>query len=212
MHNFVKKWREHVGKEDKALPTPQEMLDGLKDWLMGHIDKDAKGPELIKQIYQEAFEKLCDSIAFQHTCEPMIYRTKSQEEYDHENNLFNPYGKVACFVLYLFSMEIGHEPLYAAVNKANRENESTLLTQLGPYIIALSYITNAAESKRQKLDRIDPGTMVGGKSCCLSGSFLLYRGTHIKKNKRFEYGDKEMQQFNIPGFIAFSRNFQVAIE
>lgn len=121
-------------------------------------------------------------MAFGFPCEPMMYRTKTQEDFDHENNLFNPYSKVTCLILYLYSMDIGIMPLYASVNRAVVEMDSSSVKKLGPYISALGYIVAGAEGKRQKLDKLESGTIIGGKTCCLSGNFILFRGTQIMKN------------------------------
>ena len=36
-------------------------------------------------------------------------------------NLCNPYSPVCCWVLYLYSMELGSPPLYMVLNRAFRE-------------------------------------------------------------------------------------------
>ena len=40
---------------------------------------------------------------------------------DSDLSLPNPYSPVACWVLYLYSMELGNPPLYMELNRASRE-------------------------------------------------------------------------------------------
>ena len=51
---------------------------------------------------------------------------------DHEIGLCYPYSKVVCFVIYLYSMELGTPPLYAELNRVAREMDMSQLTNLGP--------------------------------------------------------------------------------
>ena len=52
-------------------------------------------------------------------------------------DLYNPYSPVACWVLYLYSMELGSPPLYMELNRAVREMDKNKLPQLGPFARAL---------------------------------------------------------------------------
>ena len=60
-------------------------------------------------------------------------------EYGEKSDLsfWNPYSAVACWVLYLYSMELGSPPLYMELNRAAREMDKTKLPQLGPFAYAL---------------------------------------------------------------------------
>ena len=55
-----------------------------------------------------------------------IYLPKTQWDKQLEYNtksdldLWNPYSPVACWVLYLYSMELGSPPLYMELNRASR--------------------------------------------------------------------------------------------
>ena len=40
---------------------------------------------------------------------------------DDELSLWNPYSRITCFILYLYSMEFGQPPLYAELNRVCRE-------------------------------------------------------------------------------------------
>ena len=55
-------------------------------------------------------------------------------------DILNPYSPVACWVLYLYSMELGSPPLYMELNRASREMDNHLLSQLGPYACALAMV------------------------------------------------------------------------
>ena len=41
---------------------------------------------------------------------------KNSEHYFSDLDIHNPYGKISCLVLYLYSMEIGTPPLYTEIN------------------------------------------------------------------------------------------------
>ena len=60
-------------------------------------------------------------------------------------SLRNPYSPVACWVLYLYSMELGSPPLYMELNRAAREMDKTKLNQLGPFALALAWVCFGAE-------------------------------------------------------------------
>ena len=60
-------------------------------------------------------------------------------------DLSNPYSAVSCWVLYLYSMELGSPPLYMELNRAAREMDKTKLPQLGPFALALGWVCGSAE-------------------------------------------------------------------
>ena len=76
---------------------------------------------------------------------------------DPDYGLLNPYSKVSCLVTYLNSMEFGRPPLYAEANRVAREQDFDYISQLGPYLQALSWITATAERKKQPSDKIQTG-------------------------------------------------------
>ena len=39
---------------------------------------------------------------------------------DNDLDLSNPYGKLSCLILYLYSMELGNPPLYYEINRICR--------------------------------------------------------------------------------------------
>jgi len=67
---------------------------------------------------------------------PLIFSSN-----DNALGLINPYSKVTCLILYLYSMELGTPQLYAEVNRVARDMDFTQLKELGPFIRALGEIT-----------------------------------------------------------------------
>ena len=61
-------------------------------------------------------------------------------------DLSDPYSKMSCLILYLYTMELGSPPLYLELNRIIRENDQTYLESLGPYVRALEIVT--ADSER----------------------------------------------------------------
>ena len=53
---------------------------------------------------------------------------------DQVLGLCNPYSKVTCLILYLYSMELGMPQLYSEVNRVSRDMDLNYLKELGPYI------------------------------------------------------------------------------
>ena len=51
-----------------------------------------------------------------------------------ELNQKDPYSKVSCLVVYLYSMELGDPPLYAEANRVARELDPHYLSKLGPFL------------------------------------------------------------------------------
>ena len=48
--------------------------------------------------------------------------------------LRNPYYKVSCLILYLYSMELGTPQLYSEANRVARDMDLTMINELGPYL------------------------------------------------------------------------------
>lgn len=55
------------------------------------------------------------------------------DSYSDELGLQNPYSKITCFVLNLYSMELGVPPLYAELNRVTRDMDLSQLYILGPF-------------------------------------------------------------------------------
>ena len=80
-----------------------------------------------------------------------------RDDEDSELGLWNPYSKVTCFILYLYSMEFGSPPLYAELNRVAREMDLTHLDHLGPILACLETICLWAEFNRKEGDKIKTG-------------------------------------------------------
>lgn len=93
-----------------------------------------------------------------------------------ELNFKDPYSKITCLLLYLYSMELGTPPLYAEVNRCTRDMDFSELDTLGPYIMGLYFVTMWANKSREDSDKIKTGMMHGGEVNNIAGSYLLWRG------------------------------------
>ena len=55
---------------------------------------------------------------------PMIFIMDHEKDYEHilcsDMCITNPYSKVSCLILYLYSMELGSPPLYSVINQVCR--------------------------------------------------------------------------------------------
>ena len=65
------------------------------------------------------------------------YKTKKEED---DLNLGDPYSKISCLVLYLYSMELGSPPLYSEINRVSRTMDESQLVNLGPNLMALGIV------------------------------------------------------------------------
>ena len=100
-------------------------------------------------------------------------------EQSSNTNLLNPYSKVVCLILYLYSMEIGSPALYAEANRVAREVDKSYLKELGPFLRCLNVISLRAEYFKKDNDIIQTGKMINSYPWFknnLLGLFLLFRG------------------------------------
>ena len=85
-------------------------------------------------------------------------------------------------------MELGSPPLYAALNKACRDKDTTQIRTLGPLAWVLSFITNgdAEDNRGDKGDNIKTGEDIedyeGGLEYNIGGIFMLWRGAKISQD------------------------------
>ena len=115
----------------------------------------------------------------------MMEFNKDHKEFNNDLNLNNPYSKITCLVLYLYSMELGSPPLYYEINRVCRAMDISQLQYLGPYIKALGLVTLLSEQNRQNDDKIKTGKMIddGYKfKYNMAGLFILYRGVTMLQN------------------------------
>lgn len=71
---------------------------------------------------------------------------------DDELDLCNAKSRITCFILYMFSMELGDPPLYAEINRVSRTLDKSQLEYLGPIAQALDCITDSAEQYKEGND------------------------------------------------------------
>lgn len=96
-------------------------------------------------------------------------------------DLSNPYSKITCLILYLYSMELGSPPLYYEINRVCRTKDKKELPKLGPYIMALGLVTSHSEQRRDEEDKIKTGKMLyPTHKYNLAGLFMLYRGAVLQ--------------------------------
>lgn len=167
-------------------------------------------------MYKNSFDQLLKSIEISNPDEPL----KNRFESDSETSLLNPYSKVTCFILYLYSMEFGDPPLYAEANRIARDMDMDYLKYLGPFLRVLSACTNYAEINRDGNDKKKTGQeiqneMIGNPSivdCNLSGAFMLFRGVKLLPEHLMKWEFGIGQRYNMPGNSSCSENLMVALQ
>ena len=133
------------------------MMDGIWNWYLEqtkaklvHVSEQEQRAILSKA--KANFDKLTKAINITNIDEEM------KRDGDSELNLYNPYSKVTCFILYLYSMELGDPPLYAELNRVARDRDLSQLKNLGPIQKAMGKITWVAENRRNADDKIKTGS------------------------------------------------------
>jgi len=117
--------------------------------------------------------------------QPLFGLSQEDDNVDNfwnDNNLTNPYSKATCLILYLYSMELGSVPLFAAVNRAIRSRDASSVHSLGPYAFALAIVTDMAEQNRIEGDKYLTGAESGEDEALgiFGESFVVYRGGRMK--------------------------------
>lgn len=97
--------------------------------------------------HRTTFNRLLKNTSIKEMDKPFTM-DKEEPLKDEELGLLNPYSKITCFVLMLYSMEFGSPPLYCEVNRVTRDMDLTYLPTLGAYARALQAITLSAEKRR----------------------------------------------------------------
>ena len=134
-----------------------------------------------------------------------------------EHGVWNPYSKITCFCLYLYSLELGNPPLYAEANRVSRDMDLTYLRDLGPYLRTIGAITGGAERNREQVDKIKTGEMImkeiGGVMHNLAGAILLWRGVSLKEEYIKPYEDRAVNADTVflPGSTSCSQELKVAL-
>lgn len=129
-----------------------------------------------------------------------------------ENDLWNPYSKVTCLILYLYSMEIGVPPLYAEINRISRQMELESLKLLGPFVKALGEITMRGEGFKEVEDRAAIGSVSGMSEHNMSQTFLLYKGGQMAETWIEEWEQFENEPVRMPGFSTCTKSLQIALD
>lgn len=139
------------------------------------------------------------------------------EDDDPELGLRNPYSMITCFVLYLYSLEVGIPPFYAEVNRVARDMDLAYLNTLGPFLKVLSCITASAEAERDHDDKIKTGKMIcdesAGDGFNIAGMFVLFRGAPMREKwiEPYEEQAGQLSEVYLPGNISCSRDPMVAL-
>ncbi len=76
---------------------------------------------------------------------------------DEELGLWNPYSRIVCFSMYLYSIEFGMPPLYAELNRVCRDMDLSQVRTLGPFALVFKYIGIFAQYYRKIDDKIKVG-------------------------------------------------------
>ena len=150
---------------------------------------------------------------------------KRSEDMKDDMNLANPYGKISCLILYLYSLELGSPPLYYEINRVCRTMDKSHLQTLGPYIKALGVVTVFTEKNRDINDKIKPGvTIENSKKLNLAGLFILYRGAALKNKWIEEYTNRMFKEneaknskidqysVSVSGSFSCTSNLTIALE
>lgn len=171
-----------------------------------------KSRQLKKNVIKNSrylFSKFLSLIEIDDWNQPMVgYSTKLP---DH--SLCSPYSKVTTLVLYLYSMELGSPPLYAEVNRVARDMDLSQLRQLGPFLRALSLVTQWSEKKKLPGDLITPGKYLGGVEDNIAGAFLITRGAPMKTEWTEPFVQSVGGDFvHLSSNTSWSRNPKVALD
>lgn len=123
-------WSRKVKNDILALPSPEEMLIGLYEWLCEqlreskkHLEKNDQKKAINTQFknFREMIEQIKTAIQIKNANSPMVIPKLESTKFDQDLDITNPYGKVTSLILYLYSMEIGTPPLYSEVNRVTRD-------------------------------------------------------------------------------------------
>lgn len=195
------------------MPSLNEIVEGLINWMTRQVEGSmaGKSKNLRKALIRSNrrnFKTIFDGIKV--SPEDM---DKPLTKGDGHSVLdtYNPYSKVTCIVLYLYSMEIGTPQLYAEVNRVARDMDLTYLKEFGPFLRALTFITASSESRKNETDKVTPGNKLGGVDINMAGSFLLFRGAAMKNEWVAPYISEVGKRIMLPGNNSCSKDLTVAL-
>lgn len=163
-------------------------MEGIFTWYHNQIvekQHKMKPKQLVNCLtkHKQAFKMLIDISEISLVDKPFT-RFENEGHYD-ELCLSNPYSRITCFILQLYSFEFGTPPFYAEVNRVARDRDMGQLVNLGPYRRALNFITYYAENNK-RMDKIRTGQQIQenrkqGVKNNFAGAFLLWRGAQMKE-------------------------------
>lgn len=149
------------------------------------------------------------------------------DEEDNELNLCDPYSKISCLILYMYSCEFGAPPLYSELNRVCRTMDLEHLRTLGPFAQCLHEIADNAEFYRKEGDKMPTGEDIGGTEQNMAGLFMLWRGLQMKDEWIKDYEDNTIvgnmgpesgeyaglpKFIHMPGNQSCSQNIYVALK
>lgn len=195
-------------------PNLREIVTGLETWIVDQneerMDRTKMNTQakrmvirLTKHILKEKIIGLVNISDWEQTM------TSSGDHPDL--NFKDPYSKITCLLLYLYSMELGTPPLYAEANRVARDMDFSLQDVLGPFIMGLYFVTMWANKSRHDHDKIKTGDMIGGEVNNIAGSYLLWRGTAMKNEWIDDIATKINVSFKFKGNTSCSRSLKVAL-
>ena len=151
-------WRDELN--GKVNPTVRQIIKGMVWWLVDQNEEKMKSvtnPREIKNT-KKSTENTMNKFLGALRIPQSQWDTPLELSYSQSDlSLFNPYSSVSCWLLYLYSMELGWPPLYMELNRAAREMDKTKLPQLGPFAQALGWVCAEAEKNKKIEDKIVPG-------------------------------------------------------
>jgi hypothetical protein len=125
-----------------------------------NISLEGKTPDQKKSIlktHRKTFNDLIKAAQITDHYNPMIKVGQNNSDYEHELNLWNPYSPITCFILYLYSLELGNPTLYSDLNGMVRKYDANLNKHLGSIAQCLVEITYDSEENRHDDDKIPSG-------------------------------------------------------
>ena len=133
-------------------------MTGLFNWDPKQMNAKLAGKsdaqkEKIMNVHKRVFNDIMEASGITDTNSEIHYGFGTNPDL----NCNNPYSRITCFLLMLYSMEFGTPALYADLNRAARELDMSKIDDLGGYAMVLYEITKLAESKRSKGDYIPTG-------------------------------------------------------
>ena len=137
-------------------------MDGLFKYFCSKLDIDMQSRpkqygDQMKDFYLKVFDYIIEAIDLKDPNKP--FKTSGGDDMD----LTNPYGKAACIILYLYSLE---PPFYAVMNQAIKNRDRKMIKYFGPFACAFYYVTTKAEIYRE--DRQIPGNILNENGKLLS--------------------------------------------